>query len=137
MSLRILGVLSPGGGGGGHERLGTRLGKYYSHSQAFRLRLLCVPVPHIAINHPLLSLHHHRQKWLAVVGLSGTGADENGGSPKALRKLAKQNKYEIKTVQWNPHPTQVDLLASTVSRGLQTAIVGHFCPRLEGHCLVR
>lgn len=35
--------------------------------------------------------------------------------PKAVRKLARQNKYEIKAVLWNPHLVKEDLLASTVS----------------------
>ena len=62
-----------------------------------------------------LFLIQRSQKWLAVVSLSRPVGDENEGPPKALRKLARQNKYEIKTVLWNPHPAKVDLLASTVS----------------------
>ena len=41
---------------------------------------------------------------------------ESRSEPKALRKLARQNKYDIKAVLWCPHQSQQDLLASTVSR---------------------
>lgn len=49
------------------------------------------------------------QKWLAVVSL------DDPDSAKALRKLARQNKYDIKAVLWNPIPSHQALLASTVS----------------------
>ena len=40
---------------------------------------------------------------------------EGYSEPKAVRKLGRQNKYEIKAVLWNPHIVKEDLLASTVS----------------------
>ena len=40
---------------------------------------------------------------------------EEYSEPKAVRKLGRQNKYEIKAVLWNPHIVKEDLLASTVS----------------------
>ena len=52
------------------------------------------------------------QKWLAVVNLD---QPEDYSEPKAVRKLGRQNKYEIKAVLWNPHLVKEDLLASTVS----------------------
>ncbi len=52
------------------------------------------------------------QKWLAVVNLD---QPDEYSEPKAVRKLARQNKYEIKAVLWNPHLVKEDLLASTVS----------------------
>jgi hypothetical protein len=36
------------------------------------------------------------------------------GEPKALRKLARQNKYEIKAVLWNPHQAMHQLMVSAV-----------------------
>ena len=72
-----------------------------------------------------LSKHMHntcRQKWLAVVSLDRS---ESIGEPKALRKLARQNKYEIKAVLWNPHHSQQDLLASTVSKKLLFTSMDH------------
>lgn len=72
-----------------------------------------------------LSKHMHntcRQKWLAVVSLDRS---ESTSEPKALRKLARQNKYEIKAVLWNPHHSQQDLLASTVSKKLLVTSMDH------------
>lgn len=34
---------------------------------------------------------------------------------KSSRKLAKQNKYEIKAVLWNPHVAKKELIVSTVT----------------------
>ena len=52
-----------------------------------------------------------RQKWLAVVSLDPS---EQFKEPKALRKLARLNKYEIKAVFWNPHMAMHQLMVSTV-----------------------
>lgn len=39
-------------------------------------------------------------------------SEAEGG--EALRKLARQNKYEIKAVLWNPHMAKHQLMVSTV-----------------------
>ena len=49
-----------------------------------------------------------RQKWLAVIDLRDTT------KVKTDRKLGRSNKYEVKTVLWNPHHEKRDLLVSTV-----------------------
>eukprot|EP00731_Ephydatia_muelleri_P020820 Em0013g547a len=55
------------------------------------------------------------QKWLAVVNIES----DQGGECKALRKLAKLNKYEIKAAQWCPHVKQQNYLASTSQEKLE------------------
>lgn len=52
---------------------------------------------------------YFRQKWLAVIDLKETT------KVKTDRKLGRSSKYEVKTVQWNPHHGNKDLLVSTVS----------------------
>ena len=52
-----------------------------------------------------------RQKWIAVASLDHR---ETFNELKASRKLAKQNKYEIKAVLWNPHVAKKQLMVSTV-----------------------
>lgn len=49
---------------------------------------------------------------MAVVNLEES---EEFKEPKALRKFARQNKYEIKAVLWNPHQAKHELIVSTVS----------------------
>ena len=59
-----------------------------------------------------------RQKWLAVIDLNSKSGLEFGsgeGKEKAKRKLGTHNKYDVKSVCWNPHVSQNQLLASTVS----------------------
>ncbi len=55
--------------------------------------------------------HCCRQKWIAVANLDHT---ETHNELKSFRKLAKQNKYEIKAVLWNPHVAKKQLIVSTV-----------------------
>ena len=55
------------------------------------------------------------QKWMAVVSLEAEQDAEKFSEPTALRKLARQNKYEIKALSWCPHHAQQGLLASAVS----------------------
>lgn len=57
--------------------------------------------------HP--NLYNYRQKWLAVIDLKDTA------KVKTDRKLGRSSKYEVKTVLWNPHHVNKDLLVSTVS----------------------
>lgn len=52
---------------------------------------------------------------MAVVSLETDQDSEGFSEPTALRKLARQNKYEIKAVAWCPHPARQSLLASAVS----------------------
>ena len=54
-----------------------------------------------------------RQKWIAVASLDHT---EIFNELKSSRKLAKQNKYEIMAVLWNPHVAKKQLMVSTVTR---------------------
>ena len=49
---------------------------------------------------------------------------ESRSEPKALRKLARQNKYDVKAVLWCPHQSQQDLLASTVSKSKLMTVAG-------------
>lgn len=50
-----------------------------------------------------------------MVSLEAEQDAEKFSEPQALRKLARQNKYEIKAVSWCPHPAKEGLLASAVS----------------------
>ena len=52
---------------------------------------------------------------MAVVSLEADQDSEKFSELTALRKLARQNKYEIKAVAWCPHPARQSLLASAVS----------------------
>ena len=62
-----------------------------------------------------------RQKWLAVVDLRETA------KVKTDRKLGRTSKYEVKTVLWNPHHVNRQLLVSAVShRAICTPHVGHW-----------
>ncbi|XP_064401049.1 GATOR2 complex protein WDR59-like [Halichondria panicea] len=91
----------------------------------------CTELPRVAGKHFRCGLHwkescsgsawrnvSHRcsQKWLAVVNLD---QPEEYSEPKAVRKLGRQNKYEIKAVLWNPHLVKEDLLASTCQQKLE------------------
>ena len=70
---------------------------YIPHLQSCTIDYVCVCV-----------CVYCRQKWLAVIDLRDTT------KVKTDRKLGRSNKYEVKTVLWNPHHEKRDLLVSTV-----------------------
>ena len=74
------------------------------------------------------------QKWMAVVSLEADQDSEKFSEPTALRKLARQNKYEIKAVAWCPHPARQSLLASAVSSSLSLSL-SLFLPPIFFHSL--
>ena len=57
-----------------------------------------------------------------MVSLEADQDAEKFSEPTALRKLARQNKYEIKAVAWCPHPARQSLLASAVSDYLSLSL---------------
>ena len=51
----------------------------------------------------------HRQKTIAILDL------EKPDGPQPLKKLGRQNKFDIRVLEWNHSEENCNLLASTVS----------------------